>query len=209
MSYAIDQTGRTAIAVGLVGALILLPLTVAAAAGPSGESPRLQFAQAAAPSPTAPAGRPTTAAPAPAPPSATAPPPAASRPGMAGPPAPAGAQGPRDDQLERYLADLHKKLRITPAQEQQFQAFADVMRGNTQAMGAAMRQQEQNPNRNAVEDMRASQQMTEAEAEGLKRLLPAFEALYGGLSDQQKRTADQIMAPAAERNAQPQARPPR
>jgi len=33
-----------------------------------------------------------------------------------------------------------------------------------------------------------------AEASGLQRLVPAFQTLYNGLSEQQKRTADQLFA---------------
>jgi hypothetical protein len=106
------------------------------------------------------------------------------------PPAAAPSQA---DQVERQIADLQKRLQITPAQQPQFDAFAKVMRENAQAMDTMMRQQEQNPSANAVEALRAAAQMAEAEAEGLKRLVPALQSLYDSLPDQQKRLADAVM----------------
>ena len=106
--------------------------------------------------------------------------------------------------IDAQIADLQKKLRITPAQQPQFDAFAQVMRQNAQQMDTVMAQQEQNPKRTAVEDLRASVQQAEAEAEGLKRLLPALQSLYDSLPDQQKRLADSILVQSG-----PGAEPPK
>jgi hypothetical protein len=119
---------------------------------------------------------------------------------------PAAAPG-QADQVERQIADLQKKLHITAAQQPQFDAFAQVMRENAQAMDAVMRQQEQNRSPNAVEALRASAQFAEAEAEGLKRLVPALQSLYDSLSDQQKRLADAVMGQSAQGDERPPARP--
>src|SRR5262249_20791174 len=110
-----------------------------------------------------------------------------------------GAGGPRGQapaqsgggQVDRQIADLKKQLKITPQQEPQFDAFAQAMRSNAQDMDQLMRQQ---PGQlNAVEDLKQTQQVAEAQANGLKRLLPPFQALYDVLSDQQKKTADQVL----------------
>jgi protein CpxP len=119
---------------------------------------------------------------------------------------PAAAPG-QADQVERQIADLQKKLHITAAQQPQFDAFAQIMRENAQAMDVLMRQQDQNHSTNAVEDLRASAQLAEAEAEGLKRLLPALQSLYDSLPDQQKRLADAAMGQPAQGDGQPAARP--
>jgi periplasmic protein CpxP/Spy len=110
--------------------------------------------------------------------------------------------------IDAQIADLQKKLRITPAQQPQFDAFAQVMRQNAQQMDAVMGQQGQNRTRNAVEDLRASAQLAEAEVEGMKRLLPVLQALYDGLADQQKRLADSIMVQPGP-DAEPQKAPPK
>jgi hypothetical protein len=121
---------------------------------------------------------------------------------------PRQAQQPPADPAEAQIADLQKRLKITQAQQPQFDAFAQVVRQNSQEMNALMQQEQQNANRNAVEDLRASAKMTQAEADGLKRLLPALEALYASLSDQQKRTADQFMSNSGANQPPPQ-QPPR
>lgn len=106
------------------------------------------------------------------------------------PTAPPGAAGADND---RQIADLRKRLAITPAQQPQFDAFAQAMRQNAQDMNALVQQEQQNPKPNAVEDLRSAAKLAEAEAAGLKRLLPPLQALYDSLSDQQKRTADQVL----------------
>ena len=115
------------------------------------------------------------------------------QPALPTPPSAAGAQD-----IERQIGDLRRRLNITPAQQGQFDAFAQAMRQNAQDMTALAQQVQQNRNRNAVEDLRVAARFAEAEAEGLKRLVPAFQALYDSLSEQQKRIADQAFVPQAE-----------
>ena len=45
----------------------------------------------------------------------------------------------------------------------------------------------------AVDGLKQAQQMAEMQSNGLKRLVPAFQALYDSLSDPQKKTADQVL----------------
>jgi hypothetical protein len=47
----------------------------------------------------------------------------------------------------------------------------------------------------------------EAEAEGLKRLVPALQTLYDSLSEQQKRLADAVMGQPAQGAERQPARP--
>lgn len=119
---------------------------------------------------------------------------------------PRQAQQPPADPAEAQIGDLRKRLKITQAQQAQFDAFAQVVRQNSQDMSALMQQEQQNTNRNAVEDLRTSAKMLQAEADGLKRLLPALEGLYASLSDQQKRTADQLFSNAPPPQQQPRKR---
>ena len=92
--------------------------------------------------------------------------------------------------VEANIASLHQKLQITPAQEAQFLAVANVMRENVRAEASAPRQPPANAT--AVDDLRAYIQYSEVELGGLKRLLPALEALYSTLSPAQKKTADAV-----------------
>ena len=114
----------------------------------------------------------------------------AQAPGAGTPRGQAPAQSGAGD-TDRQIADLKRQLKITPQQESQFNAFAQAMRDNAQQMDQLMRQP---PGQlNAVEDLKRTQQLAESQANGLKRLLPPFQALYDVLSDQQKKTADQVL----------------
>jgi len=105
----------------------------------------------------------------------------------------AAAPAPAGSEVDRQIADLKKQLKITPQQEPQFNAFAEVMRSNEQDLDKLMQQGGANRPPNAVEDLKQAQQLAETQAAGLKRLVPAFQSLYDSLSDQQKKTADQVM----------------
>ena len=92
--------------------------------------------------------------------------------------------------VEANIASLHESLQITPAQEAQFNAVANVMRQNAQAEASAP--QPPPANASAVESLRAEIQYDEVELAGMKRFLPALEALYATLSPAQRQTADAI-----------------
>jgi len=90
--------------------------------------------------------------------------------------------------VEANIASLHQRLQITPAQEAQFNAVANVMRENARAGASAP----QGPpaSATAVDDLRAYIRYGEVELAGLKRLLPALEALYAALSPAQRQSAN-------------------
>ena len=92
--------------------------------------------------------------------------------------------------VEANIATLRQRLQITPSQEAQFSAVANVMRENARAGASAPHQPPANAT--AVDDLRAEIQYDEIELAGLKRLLPALEALYSTLSPAQKKTADMV-----------------
>jgi periplasmic protein CpxP/Spy len=119
---------------------------------------------------------------------------AAPKPGA--PKAQAQQQAPEQG-IERQVSELKKRLNITPQQQTQFDAFAQAMRQNAQTMEPLLQEQQQSPNRSAVEDLKAAAKFAEAEADALKRLLPPMQALYDSLSDPQKKVADQVLASSA------------
>jgi protein CpxP len=94
--------------------------------------------------------------------------------------------------VDRQIADLKKQLKITPQQEPQFNAFAEVMRNNAQELDALM-QQASSGQPNAVEQVKRFAQFSETQANGMKRLVPALQALYDSLSDPQKKVADRVL----------------
>jgi hypothetical protein len=101
------------------------------------------------------------------------------------------AQPPAQPQnVEANIASLHQRLQITPAQEPQFNAVANVMRQNARAEASAP--QAPPANASSVDQLRAEIQYDEVELAGMKRLLPTLEALYATLSPAQRQTADAI-----------------
>ena len=101
------------------------------------------------------------------------------------------AQPPAQPQnAEANIASLHQRLQITPAQETQFNAVANVLRQNARAEASAP--QSPPANASAVDHLRAEIQYDEVELAGMKRFLPALEALYATLSPAQRQTADAI-----------------
>ncbi|HLG89213.1 MAG TPA: Spy/CpxP family protein refolding chaperone [Alphaproteobacteria bacterium] len=94
------------------------------------------------------------------------------------------------DRAEQRIKELHEKLHITQAQEPQWNSFVQVMRDNAEHMSSLIAQRDQNAGATAVDNLKSYEELTDAHAEGLKKLVPAFESLYASLSDDQKRVAD-------------------
>ena len=95
--------------------------------------------------------------------------------------------------VETRIEDLHRNLKITPAQEPQWRQFAQVMRDNAHALDTILQERSANINKmNAVDDLRSYEKLADAHADGLKKLVPAFEALYNTMSDDQKKNADVV-----------------
>jgi protein CpxP len=110
------------------------------------------------------------------------------------------AKGAGEVGAEKHIADMHAKLKITPAQEEQWAKVAEVMRENAKSMEALARNRfEQAKTMNAVEDLKSYGDITEAHADAIKRLLPVFAALYAVMSDAQKKEADAIFRHAGRR----------
>lgn len=102
----------------------------------------------------------------------------------------AEAQKPINHAEDR-IKEIHDKLHITADQEPKFGKLADVMRDNAKEMSAAVEKREAaEKTATALDDLKAYQAIAQAHADGLKNLVPAFEALYSGLSDSQKKEAD-------------------
>jgi protein CpxP len=105
--------------------------------------------------------------------------------------------------VEARIKDLHAKLHITPAEQAQWDQFAEVMRDNAREMNkAAMEHAQQVPSMGAVEDLKSYEQLAEAHVQRLQKLIPAFESLYNTMPAQQKQVADQVFRANAESRAQ-------
>jgi len=95
------------------------------------------------------------------------------------------------DRNDARIVKMHKSLKITPAQEELWNALADVMRENAENLDALTKARaDKNIPMNAVEDLKSYSQILDAHAEGMKKFITAFEGLYAIMSDEQKKNAD-------------------
>ena len=118
----------------------------------------------------------------------------------------ARAKASRTDRAEARIKQLHDQLKITPAQEPQWNAVAQAMRDDAAAMQAAIAKRKQNRgSMTAVDDLRSYEEVTETHVAGLKKLIPAFQALYDTMSPEQKKNADAAFGhrPGRGRGSQP------
>jgi len=101
---------------------------------------------------------------------------------------------PRTDaQVEAHLKRLHAQLKITSAESQQWDALAAVIRDNEKEMNGLLEQREQKAkSMTALDNLRSYEEITDAHAEGMKKLVPAFEQLYDVMPDAQKKVADAV-----------------
>jgi hypothetical protein len=98
-----------------------------------------------------------------------------------------------DNKVEAHINAMRRQLHITTAQETQWNAVAQVMRDNAHAI-ADLREEgaEQAKSMTAIDHIKAYAAITDAQAAGIHKFLPAFQALYDTMSDAQKKTADAL-----------------
>lgn len=103
--------------------------------------------------------------------------------------------------VDARLAFLKTALKITPAQEQQWNAFAAVMRQQAREMDTKIEQmrkahearvQNATPP-NAIERLQRRQEFLAAAAARTNALLTAAKPLYASFSPQQKQMADELL----------------
>lgn len=96
--------------------------------------------------------------------------------------------------IEGRLAFLKTELKITDAQSQQWNAFADVLRQQDKARRERLEQHRAAKKRDStvLERLERRQQASEARAEEMKTFVAAFRPLYEALDEQQKKTADEL-----------------
>jgi hypothetical protein len=98
----------------------------------------------------------------------------------------------RVDRTETRITNLHARLAITEAQEAQWSNVAQVMRENAAEMESLVKARKEKGGLNAVDDLKSYSTIADAHAAGLKKFIPAFEALYADLSADQKQVADKL-----------------
>jgi hypothetical protein len=103
----------------------------------------------------------------------------------------------RDMGVESHIKDLHAQLQITAAEETQWAAVAKAIRRSAIETDKAIDKREalvNSANANAIENLKAYGDITQAHADGVKRLAAAFAPLYASMPDDQKKEADAVFA---------------
>jgi hypothetical protein len=125
--------------------------------------------------------------------------PAASSPLVSHPVAGATAE----QRVEQHIRELHAQLRITAAEEPQWQQFANVMRDNARGMDQEFSQRmQQFPTMNALQNMQSYQRIAELHAQDIQKLAPAFAGLYNAMPEQQRLLTDRVFRQNAEASGQ-------
>ena len=107
------------------------------------------------------------------------------------------------ERTEDKIRDYHSRLKITPAQEEQWNKVARVMRENAATMERLIQEREAKMDTlNAVEDLKAYSRIADAHAEGLRSFIAAFEPLYNTMSPEQKKNADIVFTEHGQKKGQ-------
>ena len=97
------------------------------------------------------------------------------------------------DRVEARIKDMHAKLKITQAQEDQWAKVTQVMRDNAKSMDALTQaRSEHSKTMTAVDDLKSYAEITDAHADGIKKFTPVFATLYAEMPDAQKKEADTL-----------------
>jgi hypothetical protein len=116
------------------------------------------------------------------------------------PPSPAQAADetgtPRPSHIEGRIAYLQAELHITTEQLPLWNAVADVLRQNEQSSRAAWAALRGNADEKAgaVDRLAQMQKMAASRADNLGKLLAAVKPLYEAMNDDQKKSADELLA---------------
>lgn len=99
------------------------------------------------------------------------------------------------NRAEAQIAELHDKLHITPEQKDKWDAVAEAMRGSAKDMRDKLTDKAEKvktKQMSAVDELHAYRDLAQTQADGLKRFIPPFEALYEVMSPAQKKGADEV-----------------
>jgi hypothetical protein len=98
-----------------------------------------------------------------------------------------------EDRAELRISNMHAKLKITAAQEELWSKVAQVMRDDAKTMDhLTQARMDHAKDMTAVDDLKSYGEIADAHADGIKKLTPVFADLYAGMSDGQKKEADNL-----------------
>jgi hypothetical protein len=107
----------------------------------------------------------------------------------------ANSDAKRDAAVEKHIKELHATLKITSAEEPQWNEVAQTMRENARDLDRAIDKRDANvANATAIDDLNAYADIAQAHANGVKKLASAFAGLYSAMSDGQKKEANEVFS---------------
>lgn len=99
------------------------------------------------------------------------------------------------DRVEGRIAFLRAELRITDAQNATWNAFADALRTNAKSLGEVRSSMMADTKQNLVDRLSVQEKWLAARLEGTRAIKAALVNLVSTLSEDQKKTADELLAP--------------
>ena len=101
---------------------------------------------------------------------------------------------PGQTPIAARITYFHEKLQITPAQEPLWADVAQTMRENAEAVAPLIEERAKSAtSSNAIDNLGSYEKLGEAQLDGLKKFVAAFQVLYASLSDDQKKVADAVV----------------
>ena len=98
-----------------------------------------------------------------------------------------------ESRSDERIARMHDRLRIAPAQEELWGKVAQVMRDNRASFHASLGDKRRDADTtSAVDDLKSFQIIADEHSNGLRKLIPAFEALYAIRTPEQQKRADRV-----------------
>jgi len=109
-------------------------------------------------------------------------------------PATASAIETNGETVQQRITALHASLKITPAEETQWNGVAQAMHENAAAVGKliATNGTTSPQNLSAIQELQIYQQLAQAHVDGLENLTTAFSTLYNVMPDDQRKVADRV-----------------
>jgi LTXXQ motif family protein len=97
------------------------------------------------------------------------------------------------DRVENRIKELHYRLNIAAAQESLWGTVAQTMRDNAATLHASLADQlAKRDTMTAIDDLKSFQIIADEHSNGLKKFIPAFEALYASMTPAQQKQADRV-----------------
>jgi hypothetical protein len=102
------------------------------------------------------------------------------------------ADAARDLKVDRHIRALHAELKITAAEESEWNIVAQTMRDNARELDQAIDKRDTIVgSATAIDNLNSYADVAQAHADGVRKLATAFSGLYSAMSDDQKKEADE------------------